>query len=357
MDPSEKGSYFSINPIFTVKYMECMIRLTSTLAVFLILVLTSGQANSQKGDPELRGLIRPPYLKKGDTVMILSPAGRVADPTKIDSATELANQWGLVVFYGNHLLSQEGTFAGADQERLEDLQMALDDRSVKAIWASRGGYGTVRIIDKLDFSRFVEHPKWIIGFSDVTVLHNKAHQLGIQTIHGQMPITLELENPEQKKSIRSLKRALFGKKLEYSIESNESNREGESHGQLVGGNLSIVYSMLGSDTDIDMRGKVLFVEDVGEALYHIDRMMISLKRAGYFNGCRGLIVGDFKLRENSGNEFGKTLEQIVLEAVGETDFPIVFDFPAGHTDDNRSLILGSYVDLKAGPRKSRISFR
>jgi muramoyltetrapeptide carboxypeptidase len=289
--------------------------------------------------------------------MILSPAGRLTDRKRIDTATELANQWGLVVFYGNHLLSRQGTFAGSDPERLEDLQKALDDESIKAIWASRGGYGTIRIIDELDFSRFVGQPKWIVGFSDVTVLHNKVHKLGIQTIHGQMPITIDPENPEQKKGIRSLHRALFGKRLEYRITSNESNREGESRGQLVGGNLSIVYSMLGSDTNTDMTGKVLFLEDVGEALYHIDRMMISLKRAGYFEQCRGLILGDFKLRENSGNEFGKTLEELVLDAVEGTDFPVIFDFPAGHIDDNRSLILGSYVDLKAGPRKTKISFQ
>ena len=334
-----------------------MIRLTTACAVFLVLLMTSGQANSQKADSEPGELIRPPYLKKGDTILILSPAGRVGDREKIDAATELANHWGLVVFYGNHLLSQDGTFAGTDLERLEDLQKGLDDRSVKAIWASRGGYGTIRIIDKLDFSRFVAHPKWIIGFSDITVLHNKAHKLGVQTIHGQMPLTLKPEDPEQEESIRSLHRALFGKKLQYKIDSHESNRMGEGHGQLVGGNLSIVYSMLGSDTDIDMRGKVLFVEDVGEALYRIDRMMISLKRAGYFEHCKGLIVGDFGLAPNTGNEFGKTLEEIVMEAVADYDFPVVFNFPAGHTSDNRSLILGSYVDVKAGPRKSKISFR
>ncbi len=350
-------SNFSINPIFTIKTMQRMMRLKTTCALFLVLFMISGQANSQQGDPVPGDLIRPPYLKKGDTILILSPAGRVGDRKRIDPATELANRWGLVVFYGNHLLSQEGTFAGADHERLEDLQKGLDDRSIKAIWASRGGYGTIRIIDELDFSEFVAHPKWIIGFSDITVLHNKMHKLGIQTIHGQMPLTLKPENPEQDKSIRSLHRALFGKKLEYRIESVDSNRMGEGRGQLVGGNLSIVYSMLGSDTDIDMRGKVLFIEDVGEALYRIDRMMISLKRAGYFKQCKGLIVGDFGLKENSGNEFGKTLEEIVMEAVAEYDFPVVFDFPAGHTDDNRSLILGSYVDVKAGPRKSKISFR
>ncbi len=289
--------------------------------------------------------------------MILSPAGRLRDRQGIEAGTELANHWGLVVFYGNHLLSQEGSFAGNDEERLEDLQKALDDPSIKAIWASRGGYGTVRVVDDLDFSLFRQNPKWIIGFSDITILHNKMNQLGYQSLHAQMPVTLELKNPEQKESIRSLHRALFGKKLEYKIDRDDSDRDGLGSGQLVGGNLSIVYSMLGSDTNLKMKGKVLFLEEVGEALYHIDRMMISLKRAGYFEQCSGLIIGDFKLKANSGNPFGKTLEEIVLQATEGTDFPIVFNFPAGHLDDNRALIMGSSVELSVGKKKSKISFR
>lgn len=327
------------------------------MALLLFLWAAWGQVCAQEGEYVTRDLVRPPSLKKGDTIMILSPAGRMSGREKIDGATQLANHWGLVVFYGNHLLSRDGTFAGTDEERLEDLQKALDDPSIRAIWSARGGYGAVRIIDDLDFEKFMEHPKWIVGFSDITVLHNKVHELGVQTIHGLMPVTLDLENPEQKEAIRSLNRVLFGKKLDYRIPGNEYNREGETRGQLVGGNLSIVYSMLGSDTNLDMRGKVLFLEEVGEALYHIDRMMISLKRAGFFEQCKGLILGDFRLKENPGNEFGKTLEQIVLEATEGTDFPIVFDFPAGHVDDNRSLILGSYVDVRAGKKKSRISIR
>lgn len=304
-----------------------------------------------------RDLVRPANLKKGDTIIILSPAGRVKDKTSVDAGIELANHWGLVVFFGNHLLSQDNTFAGTDKQRIEDLQKALDDPSIKAIWAARGGYGAVRIIDNLDFTKFIESPKWIIGYSDITVLHNKVHELGFQSIHGQMPLTLDLEDPVQKKSIVTLHKALFGKQLSYKFKSSKHNRTGESTGQIVGGNLSIVYSMLSSNTDLDMNGKVLFIEDVGEALYHIDRMMISLKRAGYFKNCRGLIVGDFRLKKNEGNTFGKTLEEIILEAVEGTNFPVIFDFPAGHIDDNRAIILGSYVDLKVTEKKIRITFR
>ena len=331
------------------------------IVLSLLMVVCPSLVNAQGASDMTGDFARPPHLKKGDTIMILSPAGRIRDRKGIETATELANHWGLVVFYGNHLLSEEGSFAGSDKDRLEDLQKALDDASIKAIWASRGGYGTVRIVDDLDFSKFAQNPKWIVGFSDITILHNKLNQLGYQSIHAHMPVTLELENPEQKESIKSLHRALFGKKVEYKISTIDGNkdasREGVGRGQLVGGNLSIVYSMLGSDTNLKMSGKVLFLEEVGERLYHIDRMMISLKRAGYFEQCNGLIIGDFKLKENKGNPFGKTLEEIVLEATEGTKFPILFDFPAGHVDDNRALIMGSNVELNVGKKKSKIVFR
>lgn len=326
-------------------------------ALFLTIFSMSFWAQNDTQMSFTRDLIKPPNLKKGDTIMILAPAGKLKDRSAVDPGIELANHWGLVVFFGNHLLSQDGTFAGSDVERLEDLQSALDDPSIKAIWAARGGYGTVRIIDDLDFTKFTIHPKWIIGYSDITVLHNKINALGYQSVHGQMPLTLNLEDPVQKEGIQTLHRALFGRKLQYKIEPSSYNIEGESTGQLVGGNLSIVYSMLGSDTNLNMNGRILFIEDVGEALYHIDRMMISLKRAGFFNNCKGVIVGDFRLKKNEGNPFGKSLEEIVLEAVEGTDFPVVFNFPAGHLDDNRTLLLGSYVDMKVTKNKAGISFR
>ncbi len=326
-------------------------------ALTTLFIILGVQGQNDQEMTITRDLAKPPYLKKGDTIIILSPAGKLKDRTAVDPGIELANHWGLVVFFGNHLLSQDHSFAGTDQERLEDLQKALDDPSIKAIWAARGGYGTIRLVDDLDFSGFTEHPKWIIGYSDITALHNKIHNLGYQSVHGQMPLTLNLEEPIQKESIQTLYRTLFGKKLQYKIESSEHNRTGESTGQLVGGNLSLVYSMLGSDTNLSMGGKILFIEDVGEALYHIDRMMISLKRAGFFEQCQGVIVGDFKLKKNEGNAFGKTLEDIVLEAVEGTDFPVVFDFPAGHLEDNRALLLGSYVDMSVSKKRTSIRFR
>ena len=331
-------------------------------ALFLVVFLMTGsvifaQAREGEATSIKRDLIKPPYLKKGDTIMILAPAGRIKNKSSIDAGIKLANHWGLVVFLGNHLFTQNHTFAGTEEQRLEDLQKALDDPSIKAIWAARGGYGAVRIIDDIDFTEFERNPKWIIGYSDITVLHNKLNGMGYASIQGQMPLTLDLEDPVQKPSIVSLKKALFGKKLRYKLESNTRNRPGEGSGVLVGGNLSIVYSMLGSDTELDMDGKVLFVEDVGEALYHIDRMMISLKRAGYFENCKGLIVGDFRLKKNEGNSFGESLEDIMMRVVKDYDFPVIFDFPAGHLDDNRALIFGNPVELKVTEKKAKILFK
>lgn len=330
------------------------------LFIFYLLVLpTAVFAQDQSGYATsiTRDFVKPPYLKKGDTIMILAPAGRIKDKSSVDQGIELANHWGLVVFLGNHLFSQDDTFAGTDSERLEDLQNALDNPSIKSIWCARGGYGAVRIIDQLDFTKFMQSPKWIVGYSDITVLHNKLNNLGVESIHAQMPLTLKLNEPIQKESIVALKKSLFGKKLSYTFDGLSKNRNGEASGQLVGGNLSIVYSMLSTDTDLKMDGKILFIEDVGEALYHIDRMMISLKRAGYFEHCAGLIVGDFRLKSNEGNEFGETLEDIVNRVTEGTDFPILFDFPAGHIDDNRALIFGDIVDLKVTDKKSKLTFK
>lgn len=328
--------------------------------LFITCATSNAQDNSGYATSITRDLIRPPHLKKGDTIMIVSPAGKINDRNKVDAGIELANHWGLIVFFGDHLLSESNTFAGTDAERLQDLQEALDNPSIKAIWCSRGGYGLVRIVDKLDFTKFMERPKWVIGYSDVTVLHNKLHSLGVESVHAQMPLTLKLQDPVQKESIVTLREALFGKELSYKFDSSEFNRNGKATGQLVGGNLSIVYSMLGSETDLKMDGKILFIEDVNEALYHIDRMLISLKRAGYFENCAGLVVGDFRLKKNEENgsgEFGETVEDIVLRVTEGTDFPVIFNFPAGHIDDNRALIMGSFVEMEVKDKKSKVTFK
>ncbi len=303
-----------------------------------------------------QNLIAPPNLQKGDTVVILAPAGIMKDTTAVQQAVELLHDWGLNTKLGKHVFTQNFHFAGTDKERLSDFQTALDDDNIKAIWCARGGYGTVRIIDDIDFSKFKQNPKWIIGFSDVTVLHNEINNLGIQTMHAIMPITYKPKNKEQKKARKSFKKALFGKKITYRVATSDYNKDGEAVGQVVGGNLSIVYSMLGSKTQIDMQGKILFLEEVGEALYHIDRMMISLKRAGYFENCKGLIIGAFSSIKPNSTDFGMTYEEIILDAVKEYDFPVSFDFPAGHIRDNRTLLLGKEIILKVTKKKTVVKF-
>jgi len=329
--------------------MRTLIKRFLLLTIFTILSSTVFAQVSQK-------LIQPPYLQKGDTVMIIAPAGIMKDTTKVESGIELLQDWGLNVKLGKHLFKQNFHFAGSDKQRAEDFQYAIDDPTVKAIWCARGGYGSVRIIDDIDFTKFKQQPKWLIGFSDITVFHNEINTLGIETIHALMPITYKPDNKEQKKAQRSLQKALFGKKITYRVSDSDFNKEGEAEGQVVGGNLSILYSLLGTKSTINVDNKILFIEDIGEYLYHIDRMLISLRRNGYFDNCKGLIVGGISdVRENE-TPFGKTAEEVVLNAVKEFDFPVSFDFPAGHIRDNRTLILGRTINLKVKDNKTVVKF-
>jgi len=330
------------------------------LVVFLFAIPTTvfGTSNFTKriNDNMNQKLIQPPFLQKGDTVLILATAGIISDSTIIDNGIELLKSWGLNVKLSSHLYEENGHFAGTDKQRLVDFQNAIDDDNVKAVWCARGGYGTVRIIDEIDFTKFKNSPKWIIGFSDITVLHNEIHNLGIETIHAMMPSTLKPGNDAQKKAQKSLKKAIFGKKLTYRVSESTYNKQGEETGQLVGGNLSILYSLLGSRSSIKTDNKILFIEDVGEYAYHLDRMLLNLKRNGYFEYCKGLIVGGISdVREND-VEFGKTVEEIVLDAVKEYNFPVSFEFPAGHIRDNRTLILGREISLKVKDNKAIIKF-
>ncbi len=300
--------------------------------------------------------VDPPPLKKGDTVMIVAPAGVMKDTIGVYKAIELLHKWGLHYKLGKHLFAKHYQFAGTDTERLSDFQAALDDPSVKAIWCARGGYGTIKILDDVDFTNFIKNPKWIIGFSDITAFHTKLNNLGITTIHGIMPLTYKPNKKEQKRAIKSLQKAFFGKRLKYKVAESKYNREGKAEGVVVGGNLSLVYSMLGSDTQLNTDEKILYLEEVGEALYHIDRMMISLKRAGTFDNCKGLIIGGFSDLKSEANDFGMTYEEIILDAVKNFDFPVAFDFPAGHITDNRTVLLGRNVYLEVKKNKTKLKF-
>ncbi|MBL85178.1 MAG: LD-carboxypeptidase [Winogradskyella sp.] len=303
-------------------------------------------------------LIRPPYLKKGDTVAIVAPSGILKNREReVQQAVDLLKSWGLHATVGKHVFSKANHFAGTDAERCEDLQKAMDDPTISAIWCARGGYGTVRILDKLDYTKLKENPKWIIGYSDITALHNQLHNQGFESLHALMCVSLTKDISEVQESVDTFKAALFGKPKNYDLEGSKYNREGEAKGQLIGGNLTMLHTMLGSDTSLDTSGKILFIEEIGEYKYHIDRMLQSMKRAGYFENLKGLVVGDMsKLRKNT-TLWGTSIEQLILDALEEYDFPIAFNMPAGHEKDNRALVLGREVELKVGKDKSNLHFK
>jgi len=303
-------------------------------------------------------LIQPPYLKVGDTVAIVAPSGILKNRNdEVQQAIALLESWGLNASVGKHVFSKDNHFAGTDDERCEDFQNALDDPTISAIWCARGGYGTVRILDKLDYSKFKIHPKWIIGYSDITALHNQIHNKGYQSIHALMCVSLTKDLNDIKETIQTFKSTIFGNPVNYSLEGSDYNRVGETSGQLVGGNLTMLHTMLGSKTSIDVSGKILFIEEIGEYKYHIDRMLQSLKRAGYFDNCAGLIVGDMsKLRKNT-TLWGTSVEQLILDALADYDFPIAFNMPAGHEKDNRAMVFGKMIELKVDKTKSIVIFQ
>lgn len=302
-------------------------------------------------------LIQPPYLKAGDTVMIVAPSGFLKNRTReIEQSKNLLKRWNLNVIVGEHIFKKDNHFAGTDAQRCEDFQKALDNPKVKAIWCARGGYGTVRILDNLDYTKFKKNPKWMIGYSDITALHNQFHVNGIESIHGLMCMSLTEDELEVEDAIATFKKAIFGASINYNVSGSNYNRAGTTSGQLVGGNLTILHTMLGSKESIDMSGKILFFEEIGEYAYHIDRMLQSLKRAGYFDNCKGVMVGSItKVRKNT-TPWGKPVEQLILDALANYDFPILFDVPAGHEKDNRALIFGRNVTMKVSKNQSTIKF-
>jgi len=289
----------------------------------------------------------PGYLKKGDRIALLSPS-RAISQQQTDIAKQVITSWGLEVIEGRHTYSKHNQFAGTDEERAEDFQRMMDDGRIRAIFCNRGGYGAVRIIDKLDFSKFVKDPKWIVGYSDFTVFHSHIQRnFNIETLHAVMPVNITTPD-NLHPSLSSLKKALFGDTLTYNLPKADRQRAGNAKGILTGGNLSILYSLLGSRSDVDTSGKILFLEDLDEYLYHIDRMMMALKRAGKLDNLAGLIVGGMsKMRDNE-IPFGKTAEEIIMDAVSGYDYPVYFGFPAGHVDDNRAMIFGREVKITVG---------
>lgn len=295
----------------------------------------------------------PPYLEKGDTIGIVCPAGYMSLEKAAECIRVLQEEWGYKVKVGKTLGSASETyFSGTDEERLLDFQQMLDDPEVKAILCGRGGYGMGRIIDSIDFKQFKKHPKWIIGFSDITVLHSHLYSnYYISSLHAPMAAAFN-EAGYINRFVQSLRSALEGSWAKYTCETHEFNRSGEAIGELVGGNLALLAHLVGSDSDIKTRGRILFLEDVGEYIYNVDRMMHQLKRSGKLSKLAGLIIGGFTDMKDTERPFGQTVYELIRDIVKEYDYPVCFGFPVSHEKENYALKIGVGYKLKV--TKSRV---
>lgn len=313
-------------------------------------------------------VVVPPSLNSGDTIAII-PTARAISVDELKDGIALAESWGLRVKLGAGIGRKSFQQAGTAEERAADLQAALDDPTVKAVWCARGGYGTVHLLEHLDLSVLRERPKWVVGFSDITVLHNALHTMGIASLHAQMPFNLAAKTEASRNTLRN---ALFGSAAVINSQLSGAdtsrkpddqqrttgNRPGNCEGLVVGGNLSLLYALRGTPYDIDPRGKLLFLEDLDELYYHLDRMVMNLKLAGWFKDLAGLIIGGMSdMRDkNPDDPFGKTAERIIADAVGDTSYPVCYGFPAGHIDDNRAIVLGQKAKLSVTANDATLSF-
>ncbi len=298
--------------------------------------------------------IQPEYLKPGDEVEIVSPSFCI-DEDKLRNAVDFLSKWGLKARIGNNAAKRSGPFAGSDEERLQDLQEATSNSKVRAVICSRGGYGLSRIIDRVDFSALKKHPKWYVGFSDITVLHMwLSKKYNIMSVHADMP--LHYNDPEKsKKNFTTLKKALFGNPDGISWYGSYF-REKKFEGEITGGNLSLFCSLTGTPAEPDTRGKILFLEEVGEYFYHVDRMMTSLKLAGKLKDLSGLIIGGMNGMQDTKIPWGISIEKTILGIVKEYDYPVLFGFPAGHTNDNRAFYIGRQSKIEIKGKKAVLSF-
>jgi len=301
--------------------------------------------------------IKPENLKIGDTISIIAPSGVLKDYEQyMEKSISLMESWGLNVVLGSTIYESYGHFSSTDIDREKDFQNAIDDNKIKAIWCARGGYGAMRIIDNINYDNLLKNPKWVIGYSDITAIHNDIHNLGVESLHGVMCKSLEDISIDDD-SINKLKDILFEEvELKYIIEGHEFNINGEASGKLVGGNLTLLQSLLQSKSSIETTKKIIFIEEVGEYLYHIDRMLHSLKRADYFSKCSGLIIGDFTDIKKNETKFGKNLHEIINEIVEDYNIPVMYGFPAGHGEENLPLIFGRNVQITVSENKSEIRF-
>ena len=287
--------------------------------------------------------MQPQKLSQGDVVAIVAPAKKI-DETYIERATRFLESHGLKVITGKNVLQVHHQFAGTDTQRAQDLNEAIANPNVKAILCARGGYGTVRIVNQIDFSPLTTHPKYIIGFSDITVLHNHIHtHLGMETLHATVPVNFPEAGTNE--NLKSLIHALFSGSNSYKVDPHPLNKPGKADGKLIGGNLAILESLTGTDSDIDTTGKILFIEEVSEYAYRVDRMLYTLKKAGKLDGLAGLVVGSFTDIKEGKDHFGKDGYEMIQEIIADYDFPVCYDFPAGHGADNRAIFFGRETQL------------
>lgn len=288
-------------------------------------------------------MTRPLSLKNGDKIGIVATGKRIS-VDEVNAAERILKSWGLAVEIGIHVFSGSHQYlAGSDEQRVQDFQSMLDNKEIKAIICARGGYGTTRILDNFDLKIFQKHPKWIVGFSDVTALHLKLLKTGVESIHGIMPVLFS--KPEYNESLDSLRKVLFGFDIPIHSKPNAFNKPGKSTGQIVGGNLSLLVDSLGTSTEPDLNDKILVIEEVDEYLYKIDRMLVQLKRAGKLKKLSGLVVGHMPDLKNTSPEFGEIVEEIVVDKVGKYRYPVAFNFPIGHENPNLAWRHGSTMTL------------
>ncbi len=299
-------------------------------------------------------IIYPPYLKAGNTIGITCPAGYMAKD-KVNSCIKKLQDWGYEVMVGKTVGSNsKNYFSASDEDRTNELQAMLDDKNIHAILFGRGGYGMGRIIDKLNFKKFIKNPKWLIGFSDITVMHSHLlNNYSIASIHGPMANAFNIKK-ESDYYINTIQTILLGKKNKYTCDHHKLNSKGKATGKLIGGNLALLANVIGTESDVDTKNKILFIEDVGEYLYNVDRMLHQLKRSGKFDKLAGLIIGGFTDMKDTERPFGKSIETIIKEIVQEYNYPICFHFPVSHSTENVALKIGGQYELKVGPKKTTL---
>ena len=297
-------------------------------------------------------MIQPTPLISGDLIYITAPA-KITDPKTVLFAKEYLEKNGFKVLVSAHCFGNHHYFSGTEEERLSDLQFGIDHPDVRAILCARGGYGSIRILDRINWANVLLEPKWMIGFSDITVFHHRLQKLGIQSIHATMPISFQKNTNE---ALVTLLESITGKFTPYVLPPNKYNKTGTATGNLIGGNLSIVYSMLGTNDQYDFDDAILFLEDVGEHYYQVERMIFALSKAGVFEKIRGLIIGGMTELEDTDPPLGRSIEEIILEQLRFSNMPVVFNFPAGHIDDNRALIFGKRTQICVNDNETTVSY-